>query len=485
MQHIFFSSFLGKSPLWYKYTVLAFLVANPVLNIMVGPFITGWLLLLQFIFILSLALKCYPIPAGGLLALEAIIIGMTTPDAVYQEVVTNLPTVLLLIFMVAGIYYLKDVVFVVFTRLFIAIRKKHWLSLAFCIASATLSAFLDALTLMAIIIAVCFNFYAIFRKVAGAFTPTNGKEAPEVEEFCGFLRNIIMHGALGTALGGTMTIVGEPQNLMIGTMMNWSFAEFFMHNAVIAVPVAIVGFTLCPLLEIFRFPGFGYQLPEAIRELIVKDAAKKARQLSDQTRFLYITQCVVGILLILALALHVAEIGLLGLTLIILLSAMTGKTKEHDFSEAFNNAMPFVCLIIVFFAILSVVHDQHLVTPLVEWVFQFQGKPQLLALYLVNGTLSFVSDNVFIASVFITEMDKAHTAGLFSSDWYEKIAVVVNMGTNIPAVATPNGQAAFLFLLTSSLAPLIKLSYMRMVKLAFPYTVTMTATGAICIYFFL
>ena len=27
MQHIFFSSFLGKSPLWYKYTVLAFLVA--------------------------------------------------------------------------------------------------------------------------------------------------------------------------------------------------------------------------------------------------------------------------------------------------------------------------------------------------------------------------------------------------------------------------------------------------------------------------
>ena len=82
-------------------------------------------------------------------------------------------------------------------------------------------------------------------------------------------------------------------------------------------------------------------------------------------------------------------------------------------------------------------------------------------------------------------MDKAHTAGLFSSEWYDKIAVVVNMGTNIPAVATPNGQAAFLFLLTSSLAPLIKLSYMQMVKLAFPYTVTMTATGAICIYFLL
>ncbi|MDK7286293.1 fumarate hydratase, partial [Bifidobacterium bifidum] len=39
----------------------------------------------------------------------------------------------------------------------------------------------------------------------------------------------------------------------------------------------------------------------------------------------------------------------------------------------------------------------------------------------------------------------------------------VNTGTNLPSVATPNGQAAFLFLLTSALAPLIRLSYGRMV----------------------
>ncbi|MCZ8486168.1 hypothetical protein O9993_14180 [Vibrio lentus] len=39
----------------------------------------------------------------------------------------------------------------------------------------------------------------------------------------------------------------------------------------------------------------------------------------------------------------------------------------------------------------------------------------------------------------------------------------INTGTNLPSVATPNGQAAFLFLLTSALAPLIRLSYGRMV----------------------
>ena len=40
-------------------------------------------------------------------------------------------------------------------------------------------------------------------------------------------------------------------------------------------------------------------------------------------------------------------------------------------------------------------------------------------------------------------------------------------------------QAAFLFLLTSSIAPLINLSYMRMVTMALPYTITMGVTGAL------
>lgn len=485
MRNIFFDSFLGKSPTWYKGTILFFLVLNPVLYFVAGPFITGWVLLLEFIFTLALALKCYPIPAGGLLALEGIIMGLTTPGGMYREVAANLPTLLLLIFMVAGIYYLKDVLIIIFTKLFISIRKKYLLSLAFCLASAVLSAFLDALTLMAIIIAVCFNFYAIFRRVSATYEKVSGKDSQEMEEFCGFLRNIIMHGAVGTVLGGTMTIVGEPQNLMIGTMMNWSFTEFFLHNSIVSVPAAVAGLMLCPLLEIFRFPGYGYQLPETIRELIVKDYEKKIRQISGQTRFQYATQIVVGALLVVALAMHIAEIGLLGIGIIVVLSAVTGKTKEHDFSEAFTNAMPFVCLIIIFFAILSVVHDQHLVAPLASWVFRFEGQLQLLALFFVNGVLSFISDNVFIATVFINEMDSAYKAGAFGFEWYQKIAVVVNMGTNVPAVATPNGHAALLFLLTSSLAPLIKLSYLSMVKLTLPYTIVMTLTGAFCVYYLL
>ncbi len=40
------------------------------------------------------------------------------------------------------------------------------LSLVFCFASAVLSAFLDVLTVTAVIISVCLGFYSVYHKVA-------------------------------------------------------------------------------------------------------------------------------------------------------------------------------------------------------------------------------------------------------------------------------------------------------------------------------
>jgi len=486
MLQIITRNFLGKTPLWYKYTILGFLILNPLVFFFVSPFVAGWLVLLEFIFTLALALQCYPVPAGGLLALQAVCIGITKPQSIYNEIVANLPTVLLLIFMVAGIYYLKDVLSLIFTRLFLRFRKKWQISFVLCVVCACTAAFLDALTILAVLIAVCFNFYAIYHRTVGAYAddPKN-KANVEFDEFRGFLRNLIMHSAVGTALGGTLTLVGEPQNLMIGTKMGWSFIEFFQHCGIIAVPVTISGFLLCPLLELFRFPGFGYQLSDKIRQLIVDDYEKRIRQAAGQNMFKYVLQGIVALLLLVALGFHVAEVGLIGLAVIVVLSAFTGMTKEHDFAEPFSNAMPFVTLIIVFFAILAVVHDQHLVTPVIRWVLSFEGQMQLLVLYIVNGLLSMISDSVFVAAVFITEVDNAYKAGAFPMAWYQQLATVVNMGTNIPSLGTPNGTAGFLFLLTSALSPLIKLSYLRMLLIMVPYFLVLSTVGGIMVYFFL
>ncbi|GIR83031.1 MAG: hypothetical protein CM15mP84_07790 [Cellvibrionales bacterium] len=66
--------------------------------------------------------------------------------------------------------------------------------------------------------------------------------------------------------------------------------------------------------------------------------------------------------------------------------------------------------------------------------------------FLANGVLSAISDNVFVATVYISEIDAALKAGEIDRAEFDRLAIAINTGTNLPSVATPNGQAAFLFL---------------------------------------
>ena len=70
--------FLGNSPNWFKFTMIAFLIINVPLYF-INPFVCGWVFIGEFIFCLAMALKCYPLQSGGLLAIEAIALGLTTP----------------------------------------------------------------------------------------------------------------------------------------------------------------------------------------------------------------------------------------------------------------------------------------------------------------------------------------------------------------------------------------------------------------------
>jgi NhaB family Na+:H+ antiporter len=159
----------------------------------------------------------------------------------------------------------------------------------------------------------------------------------------------------------------------------------------------------------------------------------------------------------------------------------TGVTEEHRLGRAFTEALPFTALLVVFFAIVAVIHDQALFGPVVRYVLSLPAQDQPGAFFLANGILSSISDNVFVATVHITEVAAAFADGRIDRAQFDALAVAVNTGTNIPSVATPNGQAAFLFLLTSALAPLIRLSYWRMTVMALPYTVVLTATGLIAV----
>ena len=286
-----------------------------------------------------------------------------------------------------------------------------------------------------------------------------------------------MHAAVGTALGGVTTQVGEPQNLLIAKQAEWEFGEFFLRMAPVSMPVLAAGLLTCFALERLRWFGYGAALPQSVREVLgAYDREETARRTPRDTAILTV-QAIAAVFLVVALGFHLAEVGVIGLTVIVLATAFAGMTDEHRIGKAFETALPFTALLVVFFAIVAVLHDQHLFEPIVAAVLQLEGTAQAAMFYLANAALSAVSDNVFVATIYITEIKAALLEGAISREQFDTLAVAINTGTNIPSVATPNGQAAFLFLLTSALAPLIRLSYGRMLWMAVPYTVTMTLTG--------
>jgi Na+:H+ antiporter, NhaB family len=484
----FARNFLGHAPGWYKLAIVGFLVVNPLLLVIAGPEVTGWTLLAEFIFTLAMALRCYPLQPGGLLAIQSVLMGLTTSESVYREVLRAVPVILLLVFMVVGIYFLRDLLLYVFTRLLLRVRSPPFLALLFCAVSALLSAFLDALTVVAVAVTVGAGFYEVYHRVASGKPHDEAHDATEdaqvrqahredLERFRAFLRGLMMHGAVGTAIGGVMTQVGEPQNLLIAEQAGWNFGQFFVKVAPVSVPVAIAGLATCWLVERFRLFGYGAGLPDSVRAVLRDHSEHMAGKATPRDRQVLVVQALVAMTLVFGLAFHVAEVGLIGLVVIILATSFTGIVEEHRIGKAFESALPFTALLVVFFVIVAGIHDQHLFEPVMREVLTYEGRAQAGMLYVFTGMLSAISDNVFVASIYITEMKSALLQGLVSREQFETAAVAINTGTNIPSVATPNGQAAFLFLLTSTIAPLIRLGYLRMIWMALPYFVVMTAVG--------
>ena len=489
-------NFLGNAASWYKLTIIGFLLVNPIVLTVAGPFVAGWVLVGEFIFCLAMALKCYPLQPGGLLAIEAVVLGMTTPGTVFHEAEANFEVILLLIFMVAGIFFLKDLLLYVFTKIMIRVRSKILLSLLFSFTAAFLSAFLDALTVTAVIITVAAGLYGVYHKVTSGKgfdddhdhaddTGVGAETRSDLEGFRAFLRNLMMHGAVGTALGGVCTLVGEPQNLLIAEVAGWEFIEFFLRVAPVSMPVLVVGLATCAAVEKFKILGYGAQIPAAARRILEEYDRIEDEKRTQLQKASLMVQALVAMFLVVALALHWAEVGLIGLAVIVLATAFTGIIEEHRLGHAFEEALPFTALLVVFFAIVGVIHDQHLFLPVIDWVFTLDMETQIPVFFMANGVLSAISDNVFVATVYINEVNAALQSGAITREHFDLLAVAINTGTNIPSVATPNGQAAFLFLLTSALAPVIRLGYGRMVVLALPYTITMTIAGLLATIYLL
>lgn len=494
----------------FKIILIAFLAINPLLLHTVGPFYTSIAMLLQFLFILFRSTTVYPAISGGLLVSEAIILKLVTTEGIWHEWTASFDVFMLVLFMVAAVSYLKQFMTYMFVNLLVKVQNKIVLSVIICLAAAVLSAFLDALTVTAVLITVVSQLYDIilnfragksYGDTIGDHTDDDLREALgiQIQDYRQFLRSIMIHGLIGTALGGVMTMVGEPQNVMLVKIINgiletanmplWDFQTFFIKMLPVTIPTLIFGLMTTTLLEKFKLFGFGKVMTPEEREVIMEWRNQYMTSMNQTEKLSLMMQGVVALLLVFMLITHFAEVGLIGLIIIIFASATTGKKDEHDFVPAFEEGGPFLVVLGVLFAFVAMLHEQHTFMPAINFASTLGEHDQRVFFFSMSGFLSAVSDNVFVAKIFMDaaiDLVKGGQLNIQEIKHLESLTVSINAGTNIFSVLTPNGQAAFLFFLTSALAKKkLLMGWTEIFKMSLPYAVVMIATATSCIMFLL
>jgi NhaB family Na+:H+ antiporter len=230
-----------------------------------------------------------------------------------------------------------------------------------------------------------------------------------------------------------------------------------------------------------RIFGYGTELPVSIRSYLTLQSTEQALRRTP-TELLHLkVQAVAGLLLVVALGLQLASIGLLGLITMIIVSTAMGRVAETRYVPAYHAAMPFFALLLVFFGAVSIIHEQHLFEGLMRWIVSLPEGTRLLAMFVETGMVSSVSDNVFVACAHASNVQKLMTDGTLDAAAGDKLAIAIIAGTNIVSIATPNGQAAFLLAICSETAAHLQLRYVRMLWMAFPYTVVLSIIGGVAV----
>jgi len=494
----------------FKVILIAFLAINPLLLETMGPFYTSIAMLLQFLFILFRSTTVYPAISGGLLVAEAIIMKLVTTKGIWHEWIENFDVFMLVLFMVAAVSFLKQFMTYMFVNLLVKVQNKIALSLIICVSAAALSAFLDALTVTAVLITVVGQLYDIvlnfragksYGDTIGDFTDEELRQAlgPQIQEYRQFLRSIMIHGLIGTALGGVMTMVGEPQNVMLVKTINkilaeanmplWDFNTFVVKMLPVTIPTLLAGLVTAILLEKSKRFGFGKVMTPEEKEVIMEWRNQYMQSMNQTEKLSLMMQGVVALLLVFMLITHFAEVGLIGLLIIIFASATTGKKEEHDFVPAFEEGGPFLVILGVLFAFVAMLHEQHTFMPAINFAGTLTEDDQRTFFFSMSGLLSSVSDNVFVAKIFMDaaiDMVKDGQLTIEEIKHLESLTVSINAGTNIFSVLTPNGQAAFLFFLTSALAKnRLNMGWLEIFKMTLPYAIVMIFTSILCVMFLL
>lgn len=325
--------------------------------------------------------------------------------------------------------------------------------LTFMVMSFVLAMFIDSITVILFLAAVTIELAQLLR-----FNPI-----PMIlsEIFC-------------ANLGGSATMCGDPPNIIIGTSLGYSFADFIINTGIIAVISLIV-------VVVFFFFSYRKELScsngtdvESLEKVSPKSAIKDRKS--------FIISCIIFFCAVVMLITH-SETGLtvafIGVFIAIVTMVTAGKAVV-DILKAVDYKT------ILFFIGLFLVVGGLEQTGILELVAEFIGKISggnmmvMIAIIIwVSAVASAFVDNIPFAATMIPVIKTlAATTGADLS----VLAWTLAMGTDIGGSATPIGASANVVGTSIAAREGYPISWKRYCKVAVPATFIVILISMVSIY---
>lgn len=327
--------------------------------------------------------------------------------------------------------------------------------IALSVITALLSALLDNVTTVLLIVPVTFS---IARSLEISPMP------------------ILISEILASNIGGTSTLIGDPPNIMIGSAVGLGFMDFIKNLAPVVIIIMIV--TIYLLKFIYR-KSFTVreELKKNIMAMDENKEIKDSKLLKQSLVVLVLT--ITGFLLHQTFHLESATIALAGAALLLL---VTREDPEHALEAV---EWP----VIFFFAGLFILVGGLVEVGVIEWIaskaLQITGGEMLttsmLILWLSAMASAFVDNIPFVATMIPLIQDMGRLGGMTNLDplWWS-LALGACLGGN----GTIIGASANVVVIGMAEKQGIRFTFLGFMKVAFPLMIVSILISTLYLYFF-
>lgn len=285
--------------------------------------------------------------------------------------------------------------------------------ITFMILSAVLAMFIDSITVVLFLAAVTIELAQLLK-----FNPIPMILA---EIFC-------------ANLGGSATMCGDPPNIIIGTSLGYTFADFITNTGLIA------GISLVAVVFYFYFT-FRKEF-NGTKQTEIDPSTFPNPQEMIQNRKSFVISCVIFILAVILLVTH-AQSGLTVAFIGVLITALTLMTAGKNATKILRKIDYKTLLFFIgLFVVVGGLEQTNVLEIISSWIEVISGGN----FYLLTAIIIWISA---LASAFIDNIPFAATmvpviSALAAAEGMDlsTLAWALSMGTDIGGAATPIGASA-------------------------------------------